>query len=141
VATDVTETLAASADDSGHVLTLTSIEDGEIEGDRQLLTQAALNLVGNALTHSPPGTRVTVAVTRVAAQMRLTVTDNGPGIPAEGRATALRRFGRLDASRHRPGHGLGLPLVEAIARMHGGTLSLEDAGPGLRATIAVPVAG
>jgi signal transduction histidine kinase len=141
VATDVTETLAASADDSGHVLTLTSIEDGEIEGDRQLLTQAALNLVGNALTHSPSGTRVTVAVTRAAAQMRLTVTDNGPGIPVEGRATALRRFGRLDASRHRPGHGLGLPLVEAIARMHGGTLSLEDAGPGLRATIAVPVAG
>ncbi|MFK3890525.1 sensor histidine kinase [Sphingomonas sp. NPDC079357] len=141
VASEVAETLSASAEDSGHILTLAAVEDGEIEGDRQLLTQATLNLVGNALTHSPPGTRVTVAVTRVAARMLLTVMDDGPGIPAAERATALRRFGRLDASRHCPGHGLGLPLVEAIARMHGGTLVLDDAKPGLRATIAVPVAG
>lgn len=141
VATDVTETLAASAEDSGHVLTLEAVASGDVEGDRQLLTQAALNLVGNALTHSPPGSRVTVAVTRAATRMLLTVADDGPGIPAGERTTALRRFGRLDASRHRPGHGLGLPLVEAIARMHSGTLSLEDARPGLRATIAVPAAG
>jgi len=141
VASDVAETLAATTADSGHVLTIGPLEDGAVEGDRQLLTQATLNLVGNALTHSPPGARVAVSVTRAAAQLVLTVEDDGPGIPAAERATALRRFGRLDASRHCPGHGLGLPLVEAIARMHGGTLSLEDARPGLRATIAVPVAG
>ncbi|WP_294195699.1 ATP-binding protein, partial [uncultured Sphingomonas sp.] len=138
IASDVAETLAANAADSGHVLTVTALADGTVAGDRQLLAQAGLNLVGNALTHSPAGSRVTVAVTREADAMRLTVTDDGPGIPAAARATALRRFGRLDASRNRPGHGLGLPLVEAVARMHRGTLSLEDAAPGLRAVLTIP---
>lgn len=138
IASDVAETLAANAADSGHVLTVMALADGTVAGDRQLLAQAGLNLVGNALTHSPAGSRVTVAVTREADAMRLTVTDDGPGIPAAARATALRRFGRLDASRNRPGHGLGLPLVEAVARMHRGTLSLEDAAPGLRAVLTIP---
>ena len=138
IASDVAETLAANAADSGHVLTVAALADGTVAGDRQLLAQAGLNLVGNALTHSPAGSRVTVAVTREADAMRLTVSDDGPGIPAAARATALRRFGRLDASRNRPGHGLGLPLVEAVARMHRGTLSLEDAAPGLRAVLTIP---
>ncbi len=138
IASDVAETLAANAADSGHVLTVMALADGTVAGDRQLLAQAGLNLVGNALTHSPAGSRVTVAVTREADAMRLTVTDDGPGIPEAARATALRRFGRLDASRNRPGHGLGLPLVEAVARMHRGTLSLEDAAPGLRAVLTIP---
>jgi signal transduction histidine kinase len=140
VAAEVAETLAASAADSGHVLEVGELAAGVVEGDRQLLTQGVLNLVVNALTHSPAGSVVRVAVARDAGRLRLSVVDDGPGIPAGERATALRRFGRLDASRHRPGHGLGLPLVEAIVRMHGGALTLEDAGPGLRATIAVPVA-
>jgi signal transduction histidine kinase len=65
----------------------------------------------------------------------LRIEDDGPGIPAADRDHALRRFGRLDASRNTRGHGLGLTLAAAIARLHRGTLELADAGPGLRVTL------
>ena len=66
------------------------------------------------------------------------VSDDGPGIPAEERAMALRRFGRLKRNAA-PGHGLGLPLVDAIARLHGGLMRLEDAAPGLRVRVWLPL--
>ncbi len=63
------------------------------------------------------------------------MADDGPGIPAERRAEALSRFGRLDPARHVTGSGLGLSLVEAVARLHQGSFALEDNAPGLRAAI------
>lgn len=110
-----------------------------VRGDPSLLSQALLNLIENALHHTPAGTRVTVTLERRGSAVALRVADDGPGIPAQARALALRRFGRLEASRHRPGHGLGLPLVEAVARLHGGALTLDDAAPGLVATITLRV--
>src|SRR3546814_16978512 len=65
------------------------------------------------------------------------VADNGPGIPAESRAAALRRFGRLDPARGRPGSGLGLSLVEAVARLHHGGVALEDTDPGLKVLLTL----
>lgn len=136
---EVAETMTEVAADSGHCLTPAQMDPVAIAGDRQLLSQAALNLVENALHHTPPGTRVTLSVTRRADAVRVTVRDDGPGIAAGDRAAARRRFGRLDASRNRPGHGLGLPIVEAIAMLHGGTLELDDARPGLSAALVLPI--
>lgn len=107
-------------------------------GDRQLIVQALINLVENAIHHTPAGSHI-----RLDAELRdgravLTVADDGPGIALAERERALRRFGRLGRSRGSSGHGLGLPMVEAIARLHGGSARLDDAAPGLRVVIALP---
>ncbi|MDQ1232348.1 HAMP domain-containing sensor histidine kinase [Sphingomonas sp. SORGH_AS_0879] len=108
-------------------------------GDRQLLIQALVNLIGNAIKYGAPGGAIRVALDRAAdGGVTLSVADNGPGIPPEQRARALRRFGRLDSSRGQAGHGLGLPLVAAIARLHRGRLVLGDAEPGLRVSLIMP---
>ena len=127
-----------AAEDSSHELIVEVRGPVPITGDRQLLSQAIINLIENARRHTPAG-----SVIRLRANgdgtARLTVADNGPGIAEADRPLALRRFGRLDVSRGRRGHGLGLPLVDAIARLHRGTLALGDAAPGLRVTIAMPL--
>jgi signal transduction histidine kinase len=111
-----------------------------VEGDPRLLTQLIVNLIENAVTHTPPGTTIRLDVRRDGDMAVLCVADDGPGIPPAERERALRRFGRLDASRHTRGHGLGLPLAIAIARLHHGTLSLEDAAPGLRVALRLALA-
>jgi signal transduction histidine kinase len=129
-----------AAEDSGHALVVEARGPVPIIGDRQLLSQAIINLIENARRHTPAGSVIHLSAGRDSVA-RLRVRDNGPGITAADRPLALRRFGRLDASRGRSGHGLGLPLVEAIARLHRGTLALDDAEPGLRVTIALPLSG
>ncbi len=123
--------------DSGRRLDIVVKEPAPIVGDRQLLGQAMVNLIENAIRHTPTGTRIEIGVVSTKAATMLTVTDDGPGIPADQRTLALRRFGRLDISRHDVGHGLGLALIDAIVRLHRGTLLLEDAGPGLRVAITL----
>ncbi|TCQ04966.1 ATP-binding protein [Sphingomonas sp. PP-CC-3A-396] len=123
--------------DSGRHLDIVVKEPVQIVGDRQLLGQAMVNLIENAIRHTPTGTRIEIGVVSTKAATMLTVTDDGPGIPADHRTLALRRFGRLDISRHDVGHGLGLALIDAIVRLHRGTLSLEDAGPGLRVVLTL----
>ena len=124
--------------DSGRQLDIVVKEPAEIVGDRQLLGQAMVNLIENAIRHTPLGTRIAIGVVSADVATILTVTDDGPGIAADQRKLALRRFGRIDASRHDEGHGLGLALIDAIVRLHRGTLSLDDAGPGLRVAISLP---
>jgi len=99
-----------------------------------------MNLIDNALRHTPKGTEIVVEVGTEGATAFLRVSDNGPGIPAAKRGLALRRFGRLDKSRGAGGHGLGLPLVEAVAHLHRGTIALEDADPGLSVVLRIPLA-
>ncbi|WP_010545417.1 HAMP domain-containing sensor histidine kinase [Sphingomonas elodea] len=144
--------LAALAADVGEGLQLLVTESGRafvprlpdtpvpVEGDPRLLTQLLVNLIENAVTHTPRSTKIRLDVRRAEGMAVLEVADNGRGIPAEEREHALRRFGRLDASRHTRGHGLGLPLALAIARLHHGTLTLEDARPGLCVRIRLPLA-
>lgn len=97
--------------------------------------QILLNLVENAIRHTPAGSRITIGV-EARGDASVLIVDDGPGIPADARALALRRFGRLDTDEG--GHGLGLPLAQSIARLHGGTLMLEDAGPGLQVVVVLP---
>jgi len=106
-------------------------------GHRQLLSQALANLVDNALAHAP-GAAIVVGAVGDAASIMLWVADDGPGIADHRRAEALRRFGRLDPARGATGAGLGLSLVAAIAHLHGGSLTLGNNNPGLRATLSFP---
>ena len=147
LARDVAAMMAPVVEDSGRRLTGPEPRASAIpvRGDRQLLTQALINLIENAIRHTPPGTHVHVAADGGTDAATLVVRDDGPGIPPELRARALRRFGRLDPSRTAAppgpasGHGLGLALVEAIARLHDGHVRLEDETPGLRVVIELPV--
>src|SRR5207244_6051582 len=112
---------------------------GELEGLRRLLR----NLIENAMRYATSG--VDVAVLREDAEAVLTVSDDGPGIPAADRERAFDRFVRLDDARSRDetetgGAGLGLAIVRAIARPHGGSAYLEGAPPRLRAGVPLPAA-
>jgi signal transduction histidine kinase len=105
---------------------------------RELLSQALANLIDNALRHAAAGGEIALSLALAPGEILLSVADRGTGIPAADRAQALSRFGRLDRARSLPGAGLGLALVESVARLHGGRLDLDDNDPGLRATIAIP---
>jgi signal transduction histidine kinase len=131
------------AADTGHLLTVSRGSEATVSGDPQLLAQALINLVENAQHHTPPGSHIRIATAIESGQAMLTVSDDGPGIDGHLRQQALRRFGRIDKSRTRPGHGLGLPLVDAIVRLHRGELMLGDAGAsagsGLLVSIRIPL--
>lgn len=108
---------------------------------RQVLARAVENLVANALRY---GSRAAVTLTREPRALRVAVEDDGPGIPAERRAEAVRPFTRLDAARNQDrgtGVGLGLAIALDAARSHGGTLELGDSGGlgGLRAELIIPL--
>ena len=112
---------------------------GEVEGLRRVLR----NLIDNALRYAKSG--VEVDARREAGEAVLTVSDDGPGIPPADRERAFDRFVRLDDARSRDGAetggaGLGLAIVRAIARTHGGSAYLVGASPGLRAVVRLPAA-
>ena len=108
-------------------------------GHRQLLAQAISNLVENAIRYGATGGAIQIAVDRADGLVRIEVADHGPGIPAELRGEARKRFGRLDSSRSDEGAGLGLALAEAIAHLHDGQLRLEDNHPGLLTMLELPL--
>jgi signal transduction histidine kinase len=144
---DVAELYEPVAEERGIVLKADS--DGPVytRADRQLLGQAIANLIDNALKYGAPdrtesanGVVPEVSVTAGAAgsMAEIAVTDRGPGVPACERERVLGRFVRLEASRSEPGSGLGLSLVAAVARLHGGVLRLEDNDPGLKVILSLP---
>jgi signal transduction histidine kinase len=137
---DLLEMLAPVAEEMGHVLHGTvPMAPVWVEGNAGMLSQALVNLINNALLHSPEPTPVQMNLTLEASQAVLSVSDHGPGIPPEEREKVLQRFYRLDRSRYRPGAGLGLSLVNAIVQLHSGRLELADNAPGLRVTLHLPV--
>jgi signal transduction histidine kinase len=113
----------------------------QVTGNRHLLGQAVSNLLDNAVKFAPTSTRIRLEGRRDAGRIRLAVRDRGPGIPADQRARVLERFVRLDPERSTPGSGLGLSLVAAAARLHGGTLTLGEAEPGLVVALEFPAEG
>jgi signal transduction histidine kinase len=103
-----------------------------VYGDRDLLFEAAANLVDNAVKFTPAGGTVALHVYHGESGAVLAVSDTGPGIAADECDAVLKRFYRGDRSRAVPGHGLGLSLVAAIVRLHMFDLHMESAAPGLR---------
>jgi signal transduction histidine kinase len=140
LAADTAGALEGMAEETGHILRLGPWQRTPIEGDQRLLTQLVVNLVENAVSHTPAGTAITVSAARQGGAAVLTVADTGPGIPAGQQALAMRRFGRLERSRGTPGHGLGLPLAHAIAVLHRGEVTLADGAPGLVVRVTLPIA-
>ena len=109
-----------------------------VSADPAALRRVLANLLDNAVRHA--GTAVDVTVSVMDSEALLSVTDDGPGIPATDRDRVFDRFTRLDAARgrHGGGAGLGLAIVRELVRAHGGTVTLSDAGPGLRAAVSLP---
>ena len=135
------EALDAVLDDSGHPIAELNLEPVIVHGDAQLLSQMIVNLVENAIRHTPVDSEIYITLSDASAGWAtLIVSDNGPGIAPADRTKALDRFGRLSGSGDVKGHGFGLPLVASIARLHGGSIELGDAQPGLQVSIILPTA-
>lgn len=106
-----------------------------VPGNRQMLAQALNNLLDNAIKYTPPGGRIALSLRAEGGKAVISITDSGPGIPEHLRQKVMERFVRLDESRSRPGNGLGLSLVKAIAEHHGAGLSFGDNQPGLEVSL------
>lgn len=108
------------------------------EGEPEALRRVVANLVDNAVRHA--SSSVVLAAVPEAGRHLVTVTDDGPGIPAADRERVFDRFTRLDDARDRDagGSGLGLAIARELVHRHGGTIRLADAGPGLRAEVRLP---
>jgi signal transduction histidine kinase len=139
--TTIAELYRPMAEENGQTL-IEAIESPlTISGERELLMQLFANLIENALRHSPRGSTIKVAAGKDGRLVRVSVTDNGHGIPEHLRGKVLQRFYRLESSRTTVGNGLGLSLASAIVKVHDATLDLSDAGPGLRATVLLEGSG
>ncbi|NVN02642.1 MULTISPECIES: sensor histidine kinase [Asaia] len=110
-----------------------------VHGNRVLLTQMVSNLLENAMLHAPVGSCITLSAAPEGDEAVILVSDTGPGIAPEDRERVFEKMLRLDASRHVPGNGIGLSLVRAVAQLHGGAITLEDNGPGLRCVVRLPL--
>ncbi len=138
---DVYDYFLPLAEERGQLLRLDADEGAIVSGDRNLLFQALSNLVDNAIRYTPNGGAVTIRCKPEAESVVVSVADNGVGIPTDDRERVLRRFVRLDPSRSLPGSGLGLALVNAVARLHQTTIGFSDNNPGTVATLTFPYAG
>ncbi|WP_332716905.1 sensor histidine kinase [Pelagibacterium mangrovi] len=141
-AADVAELYTPVAEDAGISLE-TQIEPGiRLEANRELIGQALVNLVENAIKYGKDAKEdggILLAARREPGRIVIEVADRGPGIPEGERKRVFERFARLEESRTEPGAGLGLALVSAVVRLHGGDIRFEDNAPGARAVITFPV--
>ncbi len=132
IAHDSAELYEPVAEDCGLRL-VTEIADGiEVKGNRELIGQALGNLIDNAVKYaegSEGEPEIRVSLARREADVVLSVADSGPGVPDDKRDDVVQRFVRLDASRSKPGTGLGLSLVGAVMEMHHGRLKLDATHP------------
>jgi len=151
VANGIHELYEPLAEDGDLVLRVKT-QPAPLHGNRELISQALANLVENAIKYGKPAAvaqplsagavaaskDIVIEARREGGQVLLSVTDHGSGIPEGDRKHAVERFVRLEASRTLPGSGLGLSLASAVAHLHGGELRLDDAHPGLIATLVLP---
>ena len=140
VAAEVVEFYEPAAEQKGVAFSFESAGVAPVAGDPVLLAQAVSNLIDNSLKCVPERGAIQVRVDkRDDGSVAIEVADNGPGIAAADVPKVTERFFRGDASRGTPGVGLGLSIVDAVARLHGGVLELLDNHPGLRAQMVLPV--
>ena len=139
---DVAELYMPAAEEAGFDLTVETAKGMCVSANRQLIGQALANLIDNAIKYSQIGTSggaITVSAKPVSnGDIEISIGDKGPGISDTDRARVLKRFVRLEESRTKPGTGLGLSLVAAVARLHGGRIRLEDNRPGLKVVLILP---
>lgn len=126
------------AEQKGIALTADAPVPVPVAGDPNLLAQAVGNLIDNALKYAHGSDRVRVSAGVAGRSVEIIVADNGPGIPDAEKPRVLERFYRGDGGRSSPGTGLGLSMVAAVAKLHGGSLRLADNGPGLRVVLSLP---
>ena len=143
LAADVGELYEALAEEAGVDFRCEIAPGLKLQGNRELIGQALANLLDNAIKYGRPeeasGTAsVELSVSQSGDAVLFVVADRGPGIPEADRVRVLERFVRLDQSRSKPGFGLGLSLAAGVARMHSGTIILDDNKPGLRVSITIP---
>ncbi|MFT6490872.1 MAG: signal transduction histidine kinase [Parvibaculaceae bacterium] len=144
--TDLVETAAELyepvIEEQGARFSLAVEKDLRLFANRELLSQAILNLLDNAIKHGglegDIAEDIVLSAQRIDARVIIKVSDRGQGIPVEERARVMERFIRLEASRNTPGTGLGLSLVAAATRLHGGTVELTDNEPGLTVSLSLP---
>lgn len=152
---DACELYEPVAEEEGFEITH-KLEAGlNVDGSRELLSQAVTNLLDNAMKYGKPNTpsmseakskkgksaitpTIHMSLKKQGDKIIASICDNGLGIPADKRDEVKIRFARLDESRSKPGTGLGLSLVEAVAKLHGGALELDDANPGLVVRLVLP---
>jgi len=132
VASEVVELYDAAAEQDGTHLTVVGNQEVLVTGDRDLIFDAIANLVDNAIKHGRPGGQVVVANERIDGRPVISVADDGPGVPADEYEHVFKRFYRLEHSRYKPGNGLGLSLVAAVAQLHGARIEMLDNSPGLK---------
>ena len=137
----VSERHAQAAQDKGVTIVIEPHDDDiRLVGDPHRLEQAVQNLASNALRHTPPGGAIRLGASRDDGKLKLTVADNGVGIPPQHLPHVFDRFYKADQSRSQAGSGLGLSIVKAIIDRHGGTVSVRsEHGAGTVFTILLPV--
>lgn len=141
---DVAELYQPVAEDDGFAFSLSVEPSLTVRGNRELISQAIANLIDNAIKYGRTderAPRIGISLQRRGRNAVIEVTDTGPGIAPEDRKRVTERFTRLEQSRTRPGNGLGLSLVRAVAQLHGGVLDFATNEPGgLKASLTIPLA-
>jgi signal transduction histidine kinase len=135
---DLAEIYGPLAEQRGFAITVVAVDGMTKLLHRELCGQALSNLIENALSYADGGQNLVLSATHQDDTLTISVADDGVGIPVHRYDDAKRRYGRLDSARQLPGSGLGLSLVESVARLHGGRLVLRDNAPGLIAAMTFP---
>ncbi len=136
VVDDVTRAMRPVAHSRGVRIELGDVVEAPVHGDADLFGRLLLNLLDNAIKHSPSSGVVRVSMTRREQMAEVRVSDEGPGIPVDARERVFERFFRVDAARtrqetsHTSGAGLGLAIARRIAEAHDGKLELLESAPG-----------
>lgn len=136
IAQGLVELYEPVAEEAGRHLFADITGDAMVLGDRQLLSQLISNLLENGIKYTDPGDRIQLELTHQGDRLHLCVSDTGPGIAPELRENIFAPFTRGPLQQEKPGHGLGLSLVRAIALRHGAKLILEDSQKGFALTVA-----
>jgi signal transduction histidine kinase len=132
IASEVVELYDAAAEQEGTRLTVIGDREVLVTGDRDLIFDSIANLVDNAIKHGRAGGQVVVGAENIDGKPVISISDDGPGIPAHEYEQVFKRFYRLEHSRYTPGNGLGLSLVAAVAHLHGARIEMLDNSPGLK---------